>query len=179
MKCIEKAMLMTGREEEDLKDNECPLSLKLTPQHNCNEECSECWDAEILPEWVYAFDYQDAFTSSSYQTKEEAIEVALNEAKQWNGLVRKISVGRKELMSIPAIDVSKLLESIDEEYHDQISGDVDGGEYLFEDITNEQEKELENMLNEIFSEWINRCGVESTYYNVEEVEEIPIMIQSK
>ena len=44
---LEKAIEMTGKFGEGLKENGCPLSVGIIPKRNCDEQCSLCWEEEF------------------------------------------------------------------------------------------------------------------------------------
>ena len=44
---LEKAVEISGRESNDLFNNECPVNLNILPKRMCDEQCSICWEEEF------------------------------------------------------------------------------------------------------------------------------------
>ena len=67
------------------------------------------------------------------------------------------------------IDVSSVLEGIQEDAYSE------GGEFsegYLDDVTKEQEEDLEQKLNEVFSAWIDKYNHHPNFYNVGDIEVI-------
>lgn len=47
MRIIDKGIEISGKTEEDLRDNACPQAFNLLT-HSCNEDCGECWEEEYI-----------------------------------------------------------------------------------------------------------------------------------
>lgn len=61
--------------------------------------------------WLYSWDNK-YLSSDEYESKEEAIQVAKEELKEFGNFGESIYVGKKEEVSIPNIDIEEALECI-------------------------------------------------------------------
>ena len=100
-------------------------------------------------EWIIElteFDYEIWHSDiEDCVSREEAIEKGMEAAKK-EGLT-SFRIGKKEPCGMANIDVDTIIENAQEQLYDEV-GEV--SETYLEDITNEQEKELEESLNEVF-----------------------------
>ena len=75
-----------------------------------------------------------------------------------------------QIIAIPGVDVDLILENIDYNHTEEVSRDVHGGEYLFDGITVEQNKELEDTLNDVLCEWMEKHDIKSNYFTITDEE---------
>lgn len=102
-------------------------------------------------EWIVELTESDSEIWSSdidCNSREEAIEEGMKAAKE-EGLAT-FRIGRQEYCSMARIDASTIIENAQEQLYDEV-GEV--AETYLECVTPEQEKELEDLLNNVFHEW--------------------------
>lgn len=117
--------------------------------------------------WVYMLG--DEHTSETFETKEEAIAegLSVHGEDEWSS-GEILRVGYFETFK-PHISVENVLERIMGDSYDC------GGEYSYgylEDVTEEQEKELEEELNGVLQKWIEKHGFKANFGEVYKCEEI-------
>lgn len=102
-------------------------------------------------------------------SREEAIEKGMEAAKK-EGL-KSFRIGKQEPCGIATIYVDFIIENAQEQLYDEV-GEV--SETYLEDVTRDQEKELEEALNEVFYNWHKKYGLFPSCYKVlnEEVIEV-------
>lgn len=127
------------------------------------KKCEE-WIAEIT-------DIDSEIWNSDIEgdTRKEVIKEGMKMAKE-EGLVT-FRIGRKIPVGIPSLDVDNILEDTYNQVYDEV-GEV--AESFLEDITPEQQKELEEKLNEVFYNWIKKHKLEPTCYTVADDEFIEV-----
>lgn len=101
-------------------------------------------------------------------SREEAIKLGMEQAKE-EGL-SQFSIGKVVLCGMPYISADTVIENAQEQLYDEV-GEVAEG-YL--DTTKEQDKELEDKLNEVFYEWHKKHNLFPTCYKVENIEIIKV-----
>lgn len=117
--------------------------------------------------WVYMIG--DEHISERYQTKEDATADGLSvygEA-EWH-LECELTVGYFNVF-VPYIDTEWLLERIGENGYDS------GGEYAvgyLEDVTKEQENELDDELNKVLKMWIEKHKLQANFGTISDDEVI-------
>lgn len=101
-------------------------------------------------------------------SREEAIKLGMEQAKE-EGL-SQFNIGRQVLCGMSYISADAVIENAQEQLYDEV-GEVAEG-YL--DTTKEQDKELEDKLNEVFYEWHKKYNLFPTCYKVEDTETIEV-----
>ena len=101
-------------------------------------------------------------------SREEAIQLGTEQAKE-EGL-SQFSIGRQVSCGMSYISADTIIENAQEQLYDEV-GEVAEG-YL--DTTKEQDKELEDKLNEVFYEWHKKYNLFPTCYKVENTETIEV-----
>jgi len=71
-------------------------------------------------------------------------------------------IGRKIPVGVPNLDVDSILENACEQVYDEVGECAEG----FLDVTKEQQKELEEQLNEVFFKWIVKYNLQPNCYTV-------------
>lgn len=102
-------------------------------------------------EWIVELTESDSEIWSSdidCSSREEAIEEGMKAAKE-EGL-ESFRIGRQEYCSMAAIYADTIIENAQEQLYNEVG---EASETYLEDITKEQEKELEEALNEVFYNW--------------------------
>lgn len=105
----------------------------------------------VKEDWIVELTESDSEIWSSdmdCNSRDEAIEEGMKAAKE-DGL-ESFRIGRQEYCSMAAIDAGTIIENAQEQLYDEV-GEV--SETYLEDVTKEQEKELEEALNEAFYNW--------------------------
>lgn len=123
-------------------------------------------------EWIVELTESDSEIWSSdidCNSREEAIEEGMKAAKE-DGL-ESFRIGRQEYCSMAHIDASTIIENAQEQLYDEI-GEV--AETYLEDVTKEQEKELEEALNNVFHDWHKKHKLFPSCYKVLDDEVIEV-----
>jgi len=64
---LQKAIELTGRDEKDLFENECPLNVGIIPGRNCDEQCTYCWEDEFYATIPKCFKPCECKTCQKYE----------------------------------------------------------------------------------------------------------------
>ncbi|HBG4432926.1 TPA: hypothetical protein KQD81_003532 [Clostridioides difficile] len=120
--------------------------------------------------WLYSWDSK-YLSSDEYESKEEAIQVAKEELKEFGNFGESIYVGKKEEVSIPNIDIEEALERIQKKIDDEVG---ECGEDWFENICVEDMIILSNRVNEVFEKWIDEFGYKPYWFKLTDKEEIEL-----
>lgn len=110
---------------------------------------------------IWYIDYE------GYETKEEAINDGLNMIDEETGF----RVGRIIPCRMSGIDTDRVIEDAQGELYDEVG---ECAETYLNDITTEQEKELEEALNNVFYEWHKKHNLFPTCFTVEDEEYVSI-----
>ena len=105
-------------------------------------------------------------------SREKAIKIGMEEATE-EGL-ESFRIGRREKCAIPrvsSIDVETIIENARYKLADEI-GEVSEG-YL-DEVTEDQEKELEEVLNVVFCEWHKKHNLFPNCYKIFDDERIEV-----
>ena len=106
-----------------------------------------------------------------FESKEEAIEDALNTIDVFNLKIDTIHVGRCEIVPLPTgVDSESILMDLDEQYCDETGCE----NYIYEGVTEEQTKWLEDELSALIVEFHKMIGLKSNWFKVIEQEEIDL-----
>lgn len=102
-------------------------------------------------------------------SREEALRLGAMYAKE-EGL-KSFWIGRILACGMSNISVDSILEDAQEQLFDEV-GEV--AETYLDNTTTEQEKELEEKLNEVFYEWHKKHNLFPTCYMVQDIEQIKV-----
>ena len=102
-------------------------------------------------------------------SREEVIKDGMKAAKE-DGL-ESFRIGRKIPVGVPTLDVDDILERAYEQVYNEV-GEVAEG--FLNDVTLEQQNELEEQLNEVFYNWINKYKLQPNCYTVLDDEVIKV-----
>lgn len=123
---------------------------------------------KIKKEWTYEKSNSDLWTTDIwFFTKEEAIRAGKIMAKS-EGLIT-FEVGQKEEVGYPVIDVDQVIEHLAEQIYNEVG---EAAEDYLDDVSKEHEEELEEGLNEVLYNWIQRYGYEPNCYRITSIETI-------
>lgn len=125
----------------------------------------------MLWSWNEAND--ENWTHGTFDTKEEAIYDALG-CKEW--IERSLStnnptiyIGECELVPLRTdVDPDRIMEELDEAYCDDSGCDT----YIYEGVTDEERKWLEDKLSELMFEFHQKIGLNPGWFEVVAMEEV-------
>lgn len=123
-------------------------------------------------EWIVELTESDSEIWSSdidCSSREEAIEEGIKAAKE-EGL-NSFRIGRQEYCTMSAISASTIIENAQEQLYDDV-GEV--SETYLENVTTEQEKELEEALNDVFYNWHKKHNLFPSCYKISNDEAIEV-----
>lgn len=122
--------------------------------------------------WSWNETYSDDWTHGVFDSKEEAIEDALGTKAAFNvRFMDKIKIGRCEYAPLPTrVDSERILCDLDETY----CNETDCEYYIYEDVTDEQTKWLEDKLSDLMVEFHEKIGLKPFWFTVVEEEEIDL-----
>lgn len=112
---------------------------------------------------IWQFDYD------GYESKEEAIRYGKKLAKGED--YKRFRVGKSVPCSMATIYADNIIENAVEQLYDEV-GEV--SETYLENVTDEQEKELEEALNEVFYQWHKKHDLFPTCYTIEDIEYVEV-----
>jgi hypothetical protein len=112
---------------------------------------------------IWQFDYD------GYESKEEAIRYGRKLAKS-DGY-KRFRVGKQIACSMATIYADTIIENAVEQLYDEV-GEV--SETYLEGVTDEQEKELEDTLNEVFYQWHKKYNLFPNCYTIEDIEYVEV-----
>ena len=110
---------------------------------------------------IWYIDYE------GYETKEEAINDGLTMINEGSAF----RVGRIVPCEISGIDTDRVIDYARDRLYDEVG---EFAETYLNDITTEQEKELEEALNNVFYEWHKKHNLFPTCYTIEDEEYVSI-----
>ena len=121
-------------------------------------------------QWTFNEFEDGVWGHDTYGTKEEAIKAAQEYFDDDNDVLR---IGRTEVVPLPSeYDADEIFERLDEIYGEECCSDVFDGDYLFDDVKQEDKDWFQAQLNELISKLYERSKVRSPFYTVGEIEEI-------
>lgn len=123
-------------------------------------------------EWIAQITETDSelwYADIECNNKEEAIELGMKFAKE-EGL-KSFRIGRKVSCGVPTIYADSIIDDARERLYDEV-GEV--SDTYLENTTKEQEKELEEALNNVFYEWHKKYKLFPTCYMIEDDEVITL-----
>ena len=111
----------------------------------------------------------------TFDSREEAIEDALGNIDDIKSYLETdtpiIYLGKCEYVPLPInVDSERILMDLDESYCDETGCE----EYIYEGVTEEQTKWLEDKLSELMLEFYARTGLKSNWFTVVEQEKIDL-----
>lgn len=116
--------------------------------------------------WSWNEVYSDDWTHGVFDTKEEAIQDALgclDYIKRYNHGSLIIHIGECEYVPLRTdVDPDKIMEYLDEAYCDETGCDY----YIYEGVTDEERKWLEDKLSDLMNEFHNMIGLSSSWFHM-------------
>lgn len=173
---------------DDTQDNTCCYECK--DYEKCDNKCFVCkqkhngineqnykkkcmhYDSGEIWSWN---ETDDDWSHGTFDSREEAIEDALGNIEEIKSYLETdtptIYLGKCEYVPLPTdIDSERILMNLDESYCDETGCE----EYIYEGVTEEQTKWLEDKLSELMLEFYERTGLKSNWFTVVEQEEIDL-----
>lgn len=120
--------------------------------------------ASVKEDWIVELTESDSEIWSSdidCNSREEAIEEGMKASKE-DGL-QSFRIGRQENCSMAHIYADSIIENAQEQLYDEV-GEV--SETYLECVTKEQEKELEEALNDVFYNWHKKHRLFPSCYKI-------------
>ena len=116
--------------------------------------------------WSWNEVYSDDWTHGVFDTKEEAIQDALewiDSIKIYNHGSSIIHIGECEWTPLRTdVDPDMIMEYLDEAYCDDTGCDY----YIYEGVTDEERKWLEDKLSDLMNEFHNNIGLSSSWFHM-------------
>lgn len=160
----------------------CPSCGLNVPTRTITEQNYYDWRSEDIEDdvesseiWSWNETDDENWSHGTFDSREEALEDALGNIDDIKSYLETdtpiIYLGKCEYVPLPTdIDSERILMNLDESYCDETGCE----EYIFEDVTDEQTKWLEDKLSELMLEFYARTGLKSSWFTVVEQEEIDL-----
>lgn len=125
--------------------------------------------------WSWNETDDENWSHGTFDSKEEALEDALGNIEEIKSYLATntptIYLGKCEYVPLPTnVNSERILMDLDESYCDETGCE----EYIYEGVTEEQTKWLEDKLSELMLEFYARTGLKSNWFTVVEQEEIDL-----
>lgn len=139
---------------------------------NNYKSCENYSNEEI---WSWNETDDENWSHGTFDSREEAIGDALGNIEEIKSYLATntptIYLGRCEYVPLPtSIDSERILFDLDEEYCSETGCE----NYIYEDVTDEQTKWLEDKLSDLMIEFHKMIGLKSCWFRVVEQEEIDL-----
>lgn len=162
---------------EDYKkcDNKCLVCKQKhngINEQNYKKKCLHYDSGEI---WSWNETDDENWSHGTFDSREEAIEDALGNIEDIKSYLETdipiIYLGKCEYVPLPTdVNSERILMDLDESYCDETGCE----EYIYEGVTEEQTKWLEDKLSDLMLEFYVRTGLKSNWFTVVEQEEIDL-----
>lgn len=134
----------------------------------CTEYSQKCQEKI----WSWNETYRDDWTHGVFDTKEDAIQDALeyiDSIKRLNHGCPIIHIGQCEYVPIRTdADPDRIMEELDEKYCDDSGCDY----YIYDGVTDEERKWLEDKLSDLMNEFHQKIGLNLGWFKVVTMEKI-------
>ena len=124
--------------------------------------------------WSWNETYSDDWTHGIFDTKEEAIQDALEYIDFFKKLSHGnsiIHVGQCEYVPLRTdADPDRIMEELDDKYCDESGCDY----YIYEGVTDEERQWLEDKLSDLMNEFHQKIGLNPSWFKVFAMEEIDL-----
>ena len=160
----------------------CPYCGLNVPTRAITEQNSYDWrsedvqdEVEVSEIWSWNEVDNENWSHGTFDSKEEAIEDALGNIDDIKSYLETdtptIYLGRCEYVPLPtSVDSEDILMDLDEQYCSETGCE----NYIYEGVTDEQTKWLENKLSDLMFEFHKRIGLNPGWFTVVEQEEIDL-----
>lgn len=125
--------------------------------------------------WSWNETDDESWSHGTFDSREEAIEDALGNIEEIKSYLETdtptIYLGRCEYVPLPtSVDSERILFDLDEEYCSETGCE----NYIYEGVTDEQTKWLEDKLSDVMVEFHKMIGLKPCWFRVVEQEEIDL-----
>lgn len=156
----------------DFKDCEFPCYEAFTKGYT-KENYKKCQHYQNEKFWSWNEVDDDAWTHGTFDSREEAIENALSNIEEIKSYLEtetpSVYIGECVYAPLPTtIDSERILWDLDEQYADESGCE----NYIYEGVTDEQTKWLEDKLSDVMIEFHKMIGLKPCWFTVVEQEEI-------
>ena len=151
------------------------LVLQRTEKAIKNKEYKKCSKDTKCKIWSWNETDDENWSHGTFDSKEEAIEDALCNIEEIKSYLETdtptIYLGRCEYVPLPtSVDSERILFDLDEEYCSETGCE----NYIYEGVTDEQTKWLEDKLSDLMLEFHKMIGLKPCWFTVVEQEEIDL-----
>lgn len=120
-------------------------------------------------QWIYNGNEEVWMNCGSYDTKEEAIKAGKEE---YEGNLLQFFVGQINHMNfVPSVNVDQVIDDLAENVYFEVG---EAADCYLDDVRKEDLSELEDKLNAVLLEWMNKHNYMPKYFRVANVECIPL-----
>ncbi|WP_153732727.1 hypothetical protein [Sporosarcina obsidiansis] len=116
-------------------------------------------------QWIYNTNEEVWMNCGSYDTKEEAIQAGKDE---YEGNRYQFYVGQiSNINLVPGVNVDYIIEDIAENVYSEVG---EAAECYLDDVRKEDSSELEDKLNKVLFEWMDKHDYMPKYFRVNNIE---------
>lgn len=160
----------------------CPSCGLNVPTRAITEQNSYDWRSEdiqdeVKPSEIWSWNEADdeSWSHGTFDSRKEVIEDALGNIEEIKSYLETdtptIYLGRCEYVPLPtSVDSERILWDLDEQYCSETGCE----NYIYEDVTDEQTKWLEDKLSDLMLEFHKMIGLKPCWFTVVEQEEIDL-----
>ena len=125
--------------------------------------------SDIEGRWTFNESEDGYWSNEDFETREEAIEAAKEYAEE-NLIEFPMYIGKCEIVPLPTyVDTDDIFEQLNEHYSEDC---FEYDDYLFEDVSKEDQKWLEGKLQDLMLEFYKKTGIKSEQFTMANVKEI-------
>ena len=142
---------------------------------NINNECTEYKDLKESELWSWNEVDDDTWTHGTFNSREEALKDAICSIEDVRSYLDTddptIYLGKCQYVPLRTdVDVERVLEYLDETYCE----DTGCENYIYDGVTDEQFKWLEEKFSEVMEEFHKMANIRPGWFNVTDIEEIDL-----
>ena len=140
---------------------------------NIDNECTEYKDLKESELWSWNEVDDDTWTHGTFNSREEALKDAIFSIEDVRSYLETddpiIYLGKCQYVPLRTdVDVERVLEYLDEAYCE----DTGCENYIYDGVTDEQFKWLENKFSEVMEEFHKMANINPGWFNVTDIEKI-------
>lgn len=125
---------------------------------------------DLNGKWTYNFEEAGIWNNDIFDTYEEAVDAGTKHANEEGKDVLYIGQIEMVRLSENAIDVDTILEDLACNLDDEYCSEFEHGDSWYNNITKEEKKLLEEMLNKTFKQWLKKTNNYPTSYTIKDVQ---------
>ena len=121
--------------------------------------------------WTYNECEDSYWNNELFGTKEELISILKKDYlhKEYN---HEVYIGKCVKVALPTyVDVDSIFEKLNENYAEEC---FEYDDYLFDDVTREDAKWLEEKMSDLMQEFYKKIGLVSPCYTIEDIEVVKL-----